>query len=59
MTNEMTNQDVSKLIDQYIKVLQPLSKDKLMIALNKLAQQYSVCVNVLRDECSRRRAFSK
>ena len=57
--NQLSQQDVSKLIDQYIKVLQPLSKDKLMMALDKLAHQYSVCVNVLRHECSRRRAFAK
>ena len=54
---QLSKQDVSKLIDAYIKVLQPLSKDKLTIALTKLAQMYSVPFDVLCNECARRRTF--
>jgi len=57
MTKEMTNQDASRLIDEYIKVLQPLTKEKLKMALEKLSKMYDVSFDVLRNECARRRAF--
>lgn len=57
--NSITQNDVEKLVDAYVKVLQPLAKDKFVDAINKLAHQYDIPMEMMKIAINRRRTFSR
>lgn len=57
--NTITQNDVEKLVDAYVKVLQPLPKDKFINAVNKLSNLYDIPMEMMKIAINRRRTFSR